>query len=101
EFECSFTAAVRGAYYGRLMAQADQDGRITEVPYEPDLKVDTWWDLGVRDPTAIWFVQRRGRQVCVIDYYEATGEGLKHYAEVLQSKGYVYGQHVGPHDLKV
>src|SRR5215831_13634452 len=34
EFECSFDAAVVGAYYGKLMQAADSDGRITGVPYE-------------------------------------------------------------------
>jgi phage terminase large subunit len=46
EFECSFEAAVIGAYYGKLMAAADADKRITGVPYEPTAQVYTAWDLG-------------------------------------------------------
>ena len=56
EFECSWQAAIRGAYYGRLMAKAEAEGRITRVPHDPALQVETWWDLGVGDATAIWFV---------------------------------------------
>lgn len=102
EYECSFTAAVRGAYYGKLMAQADDDGRIANVPFDPAANVDTWWDLGVSDSTSIWFVQHVGQEIHVIDYYEASGEGLNHYAGILQQKqgerGMVYGRHLLPHD---
>jgi len=103
EFECSFQAAISGAYYGRLMAEAERDERITDVPYKPGIAVETWWDLGIADATAIVFVQRIGRGVIhVIDYYEAAGVGLQHYASVLQQraqeKDWVYSQHVMPHD---
>jgi phage terminase large subunit len=73
EFECSFEAAVIGAYYGKLMGQADADKRITGVPHEPTAMVYTAWDLGIRDATAIWFAQVVGREIRLIDYYEATG----------------------------
>jgi len=102
EFECSFTAAIRGAYYGHLMTDADEDKRITDVPYDPTLLVSTVWDLGVSDSTSIWFVQAGpGGKYAVIDYYEATGEGLPHYAKVLNKKGYDYEQHIAPHDARV
>ncbi len=102
EFECSFEAAIRGAYYGRAMAEAQRTGRIPAVPHDPALPVDTAWDLGVGDPTAIWFVQLAGPEIHLLDYYEAAGEGLDHYARVLQAKaagrGWVYGSHYAPHD---
>jgi phage terminase large subunit len=102
EYECSFAAAVRGAIYSKELEQARADGRICSVPYEPILPVDTVWDLGVGDATAIWFVQSlRGGEVRVIDFYEASGEGLPHYAAMLSAKGYVYGKHVAPHDIQV
>lgn len=101
EFECSFEASVVGAYYGREMRAADDQGRIGNVPYQPELAVDTWWDLGIDDAMAIWFTQTAGREVHVIDYYEEAGEGLPHYAKVLQDRGYVYGSHNAPHDIKV
>jgi phage terminase large subunit len=72
------------------------------VPIDPILPVDTDWDLGVGDSTAIWFSQSlRSGELRVIDYYEASGEGLPHYAHVLQQKGYTYGSHWAPFDIEV
>ena len=45
--------------------------------------------------------QQNGREVWLIDYYEASGEGLAHYVQVLQSRGYVWGTHYAPHDIRV
>ena len=101
EMECNWDAAVQGAYYGRLMDDAAQTGRIGRVDYEPGTPVETWWDLGIGDTTAIWFVQRIGREVRVIDFYEMSGEGFPHYAKILQGKPYVYGRHIAPHDIAV
>jgi hypothetical protein len=101
EFECSFEAAIRGAYYGKEMKQAEADKRITRVPYEPVAEVWTAWDLGMDDSTAIWFAQMVGREIRVIDYYEAQGMALDHYVKVLREKPYVYGTTLLPHDAKV
>lgn len=100
EFECSFTAAIRGAYYGKEMQAALEGGRICDLPYRPEFGVETWWDLGVSDSTSIWFVQRAGEWLHVIDYYEASGEGLGHYAKVIHAKPYTYTRHVAPHDIE-
>lgn len=101
EFYCSFEGVQQGSYYGKEMQAAEDDNRITRVPHDPLLKVHTAWDLGVGDATAIWFIQQYGRELRVIDYYEASGEGLPHYARVLQEKGYLYGEHIAPHDINV
>jgi phage terminase large subunit len=102
EYECSFEASVKGAVFARELMAARADGRVTVVPYDPLLKVDTDWDLGVNDQTAIWFSQSSpGGQVRLIDYYEASGFGLDHYAGVLRDKPYVYGNHWPPHDIAV
>jgi len=102
EYECSFTAAIIGAYYGKLLADADDQGRISRVPYDPTLPVHTAWDLGINDSTAIWFAQTfPGGAVNVIDYYESSGVGLNHYADVLNKKDYTYGDHLAPHDIEV
>jgi phage terminase large subunit len=100
EFECSFDAAIVGAYYGKLMADAERDKRITAAPYEPSALVWTAWDLGIRDSTAIWFAQTVGRQVRVIDYYEASGVDLGHYVREITGKPYEYGGHIVPHDAQ-
>jgi phage terminase large subunit len=100
EYECSFEAAVVGAYYGNLMADAERDKRIGGVPYDPAVRVWTAWDLGIGDPTAIWFAQMVGREVHLIDYYEATGMDLGHYVKVLDQKPYLYAGHILPHDVE-
>lgn len=106
EYECSFEASVKGAIYARELQAARESGRIAHVPYEPRLPVDTDWDLGIGDATAIWFSQSSPTgEVRVIDYYEQSGMGLHHYAGILrdkgQSLGYQYGTHWGPHDIEV
>jgi len=102
EYECSFEASVKGAIYAREILQAKEQGRITRVPYDPALPVDTDWDLGVGDATAIWFSQTLYTgEVRLIDYYEHTGQGLQHYKQVLNERGYTYGNHWAPHDIQV
>lgn len=100
EFECSFDAAITGAYYGKELAEADREGRVGEVPHDPAVPVHTAWDLGVGDATAIWFFQVVGPAIHVIDHYEAHGHGLPHYAQVLAARGYKYGTHYLPHDAR-
>lgn len=106
EWYLSPEAAIKGAIYGDQLAAARKDGRITRVPHEPTLPVDTDWDLGVGDHTAIWFSQSlRTGEVRLIDYHEASGEGFPYYAQVLRQKaverGYTYGTHWAPHDISV
>ncbi len=102
EWYLSTDAAIKGAYYTAELSKARTEGRITRVPYDPLLPVDTDWDLGVGDSTAIWFTQSlRSGEVRVIDYYENTGEGIPHYARALREKGYTYGEHWAPHDIRV
>jgi phage terminase large subunit len=101
EFECSFDAAIKGAYYGKEIAEAERHGRITDVPHDPALPVYTAWDLGIGDATAIWFWQAYGAEIRVIDHYEATGFGLDHYAKQLASKPYRYAHDFVPHDARV
>ena len=97
EFECSFEAAIKGAIFANELNQAE----ITACPHDPSLQVDTWWDLGVSDSTVVLFTQTYGTQIRVIDYYEAQGEGLPHYAKLLDSKPYTYKSHNAPHDIQV
>jgi phage terminase large subunit len=101
EYYVSFDAPVVGAYFGKQMMDADRDKRITRVPWEADVPVDTFWDLGMNDTTAIWFVQTVGRELRIIDYLENSGEGLTFYAKELGKKPYVYGRHFAPHDIEV
>lgn len=101
EYECSFDAATVGAYYGRLISEAERQGRIAKVEPEPGIPVSTVWDLGVGDPTAIWWFQVVGPQVRVLDYYASSGLGIDHYAGVVKDRGYLRGDDFVPHDAKV
>ena len=101
EFECSFQAAITGSYYGAIIDDLQKNNKITDVPYDESLDCETWWDLGLKDSTAIWFVQKHGDEIRVIDYEESSGEGLDFYADLLDSKPYKYDRHIAPHDIKV
>ncbi len=100
-WEGDFLVHVDGAYYATEMRDCRQTNRITTVPYDPAVPVTTAWDLGVGDSTAIWFAQFVGAEVRLIDYYECSGVGLDHYVQVLNSKGYLYCDHILPHDVRV
>lgn len=101
EYLCSFEAAILGAVYGKEMRTMREEKRIGKVPYNPSLPVETWWDLGYRDETAIWFIQRpKSGGLHAIDYYERHLEALSHYIKVLSNKPYVYSQHLAPHDIE-
>jgi len=101
EFECSFDSAALGSIYAKGLAKAEEEKRITKVPYETGIKVNTFWDLGMADKTAIWFVQQKGSAFHIIDYYEDSGESLEFYATVLDEKKYIYDTHYLPHDANV
>jgi phage terminase large subunit len=100
EYECSFETPIAGAYYAHELTEAHQAGRIRHVPYDPALLVETWWDLGFTDYTAIVFTQRIGREVHVIDYVEGKGHDLTFYAKALQERPYLYERHHVPHDAE-
>ena len=102
EYLVDFDAAAPGAYYATLLNEAERAGRVGRVPYDPALRVDTAWDLGVHDYTSIWFFQQAGREVRVIDYYETSGQGLDAIVrEAIAGKPYVWGVHHLPHDVMV
>lgn len=98
EYECDFDASIEGAYFAKEMAKAEADKRICRVPFEPTARVDTWWDLGIDDATAIWFVQDIGQERRIIDYLEVSGEGLPQIAKRLDAKDYRFDRHILPHD---
>lgn len=97
----AFAQAVRGAYYAKQMAWLRSNGRITAVPWEPGLPVNTFWDLGLSDDMTIWFHQRVGKENRFINYLACSGEGLAYYVAELKRLGYIYGTHYFPHDMEV
>jgi hypothetical protein len=102
EYLVDFDAATPGAYYAAALSEAERAGRVGRMPYDPALRVDTAWDLGIDDYTAIWFFQQVGREVRVIDYFETAGQGLEGIVrEAISTKPYVWGTHHLPHDVMV
>lgn len=91
---------LRGAVYAEELRQLIAAGRLTKVPYNPSVPVETFWDLGWSDSTAIWFRQRVGFEWHYIDYYQNNQKPLTHYQGVLQAKNYVYSAHWLPHDAR-
>lgn len=100
EYECSWDSANVGSYYAKYMTLALNQGRLTtSVPYNRAYPVDTFWDIGIADTTAIWFRQRVDGKEHIIDHLEVSGMGLEYYIDELTKRGYVYGEHVFPHDM--
>lgn len=100
EFECSFEAAILGAYYGKELKTLEESGRICHVDYDRALPVYTAWDLGYHDDTAIWFYQVTPTEIHVIDFYSGSGLSVPEYADAVTAKGYKYGKHWLPHDAR-
>lgn len=98
EYYVSFTAATKGAIYADQIEAAYLDGRISDYVHDESNWVDTFWDLGVNDATAIWFRQKVGNKLIFIDYYENNGKDLSFYTQVLRDKNYRYRTHYFPHD---
>ena len=97
----AFEAAIVGSYYGVQMAKVREQRRIGNFPHNPSVAVHTGWDLGINDEMTIWSFQFDNGAINVIDYYENSGEGLEHYVNYLfEKKGYTYGYHFAPHDIK-
>lgn len=99
EFECSFIGNIQGSIYGDIIASLDDKKQITRVPIDPAYPVNTAWDLGFNDQTAIIFFQQIGHNIHIVDYYENKNEAFPHYAQVLKEKDYIIEHNYGPHDL--
>ena len=98
EYECSFDAAIVGAFYGKEMALAEQEGRIGKVPHDRAADTFASWDLGIGDMMAIWVGQIVGREWHWINYYENNGFALDHYVDWIKSLPYTVHHHYLPHD---
>lgn len=100
EYECSFEAAILGAYYGTEMRALEEAGRVCEDLYDPSLPTYTAWDLGYRDDTAIWWYQVVRNEIHVIDFYAVSGASPDDLVKIVISKPYHYSKHFLPHDAR-
>ncbi len=101
EYECSFTAALLGAYYKAEFQQIENQKRIGKVPYHTGAPVTLGWDLGMDDSTAIWFMQKAGRENQIIDYMEVSSMALPEISRLIMNKGYVISNMYLPFDAAV
>jgi phage terminase large subunit len=97
-WEGGYATVIEGAYFARDLAKARSEGRIGRVAKDPIMQLRAFWDIGVRDATAIWVAQFVGREIRVLDYYEAVGQPLASHLEWLRSHGYGSAVCVLPHD---
>jgi phage terminase large subunit len=93
-------AAVEGAIYAREVADAQQNGRVCNVPYEPKLKVHVVCDLGFNDQMSLILCQRQLSELRVIDYIEDSHRTLDNYSAELKDKRLNWGRMYLPHDAK-
>jgi hypothetical protein len=100
EYECSFEAAILGAFYGEELRKITDAGQIRRVDYDPHIPCHTSWDLGFRDDTAIWWYQVVRNEIHVIDYFAISGANVAEIAKIVTEKPYKYGKHYLPHDAR-
>ena len=99
ELECSWTAAIKGAFWAKELVEIES--QIRAVPYDANYPVITACDLGIADSFSIWYIQELAGEIRVIDYDEYTGMGLPEIIRKMGEKGYMYKEHIAPHDIKV
>jgi phage terminase large subunit len=97
-WEGGYATVLDGAYFAKALAEARQEGRIGRVAADPLMPYHAFWDIGVRDATAIWIAQFVGREIRMLDYYEAVGQPLGAHLGWLRSRGYGDALCTLPHD---
>jgi hypothetical protein len=100
EYECSFEAAIIGAIWGTEMRKVSEDGRITKVENQIEVKTHTAWDLGHTDDTAIWWYQVIRGEIHIVDYFALSGGTIEEFVAKIKEKPYNYGKHYLPHDAR-
>jgi len=100
EYECSFEAAIVGAIWGTEMRKVSEDGRITKVENQIEVKTHTAWDLGHTDDTAIWWYQVIAGEIHIVDFFALSGGTIEEFVTKIKEKPYNYGKHYLPHDAR-
>lgn len=101
EFECSFSAAVEGSYYGKLVNELETKGQVCKIERDDLCKTYVAWDLGMGDSTSLWVAQVVGQEVRLMDYIENHGQGLDWYVRELTNRGWHKAPQLLPHDVQV
>jgi phage terminase large subunit len=101
-WEGGYATITEGAYYAKQLAEARAQGRIGRVARDPLMTIRAYWDIGgtgaKADACAIWIAQFIGREIRVLDYYEAVGQELAEHVAWLRRNGYEDALCILPHD---
>jgi phage terminase large subunit len=97
-WEGDYVTVSEGAYFAQQLAAARVEKRIGKVSADPLMEYRAFWDIGTRDATAIWIAQFVGREIRVLNYYEAVGQPLAAHLGWLRDNGYGRALCVLPHD---
>jgi phage terminase large subunit len=90
-YEGATRSTVEGAIYKSEIQAAETAGRIREVPFDPMMPVDTFWDLGFADRVSIWAAQRTPFEIRILRYFEGDHQAIDYYLREMQTWGYVFG----------
>lgn len=101
EYECSFNAAVEGSYYGKLVNDLEEKGRMCDITRDDLCQTYVAWDLGMGDSTALWVAQNVGQETRLMDYVENHGQGLDWYVNWLKDNNWHKAEQLLPHDVEV
>jgi phage terminase large subunit len=97
-YEGATQSTVQDAVYKAQIHYAEKEQHFRDVPYDARKPVDVAFDLGWGDMVSMWFYQAFPFETRFIDYYENTHQNMDHYLQVMQGKGYTYGELVFPWD---
>jgi phage terminase large subunit len=101
-WEGEYVSVIEGAYYAKHLTEAKAQGRIGNVAPDPLMTYRAFWDIGGTgkraDACAIWVAQFVGREIRVLNYYEAVGQPLSVHIAWLRENGYSRAQMILPHD---
>lgn len=97
-WEGQYRRTLDGAVYAKEIRALFESKRVMKVLPIPGKPIETFWDLGKRDHTSIWFAQMQMGEYRILDFYENRGFFLDHYVKVLKERGYTYGTIYLPHD---
>ena len=101
-WEGGYAGVTEGAYYAQCLAEAKAKGRIGNVAPDPLMTYRAIFDIGgtgaKADAVAIWICQFVGREIRVLNYYEAVGQPLATHVAWLRANGYGKALIILPHD---
>jgi phage terminase large subunit len=101
ELRCDWDAGMKGSYFGKVMTDAEQEGRVGDIPHDASLPVHVSLDIGVSNSTVAWFWQLNRGRVRAIDLAEYRGTGLPAIVKDIKSRDYNWGEFIVPHDARV